>query len=425
MCLQLNPMNMKTQRRKFLEQLVAASVTGLALPAFAKETSFPTWRGENDETYWEEIKKQFTPAGNLVMMNAANLCPSPITINERVIEFTKAMGKDVSFQYRAKFAELRKKSIAELAQFIGADAMEVGITRNTSESNCTVVHGLDLKPGDEIIIWDQNHPSNREVWMSQAKRSGFSVVKISLPAQPASINELVDAFSKAITSNTRLITFSHISNLSGMALPATEICQMAKAKGIMTLVDGAQSLGAMSLDLHKMGCTFYSASTHKWLMGPFENGILYINKEFFNRISPNIIGGGWKEAKTVDEQLCMLGQRNEPSPAAIPETISFHQSIGVQNIQNRIVQLNTYLKKRIRELIPEATFVTPLAPEFSAGIVIINLPGKEIHEVADKLYHSYGIAVAPAGGIRLSPHIYNSLKDIDYTVKCLASIANS
>src|SRR5260221_7590115 len=415
---------MKTHRRKFLEQLVAASFTGLTFPALAKET-FPTWTDENDESYWEGIKKQFPPGDNLIMMNAANLCPSPTVVNERVIEFTKAMGKDVSFQYRIRFSEFRKKSIEMLAQFIGADANEIGITRNTSESNCTIVHGLDLKPGDEVIIWEQNHPSNQQAWMNQAKRSGISVVKISVPAQPSSINELIEPFSKVITSKTRLISFSHISNLSGIALPATEICQMAKAKGIMTLVDGAQSLGAVNINVHNMGCTFYTASTHKWLMGPFENGIIYVSSDYFNKLWPNIIGAGWKESTTVDGNLCVLGQRNEPSPAALPETINFLQTIGPQNIQKRIVQLNTYLKKKLREAIPQATFVTPLAPEFSGGIVVINLPNKEIHEVTDKLYHSYGIAAAPAGGIRLSPHIYNTVKDIDYTVKCLATIANS
>ncbi len=224
-------------------------MTGLALPALANET-FPIWTGENDEAYWEGIKKQFAPPGKLVMMNAANLCPSPAVVNERVIEFTKVMGKDVSFQYRAQFVAFRKKSVELLAQFVGADTSEMGITRNTSESNCTIVHGLDLKPGDEVILWEQNHPSNREAWMSQAKRTGFSVVKVSVPAQPSSVNELVDIFAKVITPQTRLISFSHISNLSGIALPATEICQMAKAKGIMTLVDGAQSLGAVSLNLH-------------------------------------------------------------------------------------------------------------------------------------------------------------------------------
>ncbi|HTH57927.1 MAG TPA: aminotransferase class V-fold PLP-dependent enzyme [Cyclobacteriaceae bacterium] len=415
---------MKTQRRKFLEQLVAASFTGLALPSFARE-SFPVWAGDGDETYWEGIKKQFAPADKLVMMNAANLCPSPTVVNDRVVEFVKAMSRDVSFQYRAKFVVHRKRSIELLSQFVGAGADEIGITRNTSESNCNIVHGLDLKAGDEVIVWDQNHPSNRESWMNQAKRTGFTVVKVSVPAQPQSAKDLIEPFAKAITPNTRLISFSHISNLSGIALPATEICQMAKSKGIMTLVDGAQSLGAVNVNLHAMGCTFYTASTHKWLMGPFENGVIYVDKDYFNKIWPNIIGAGWKESTTVDENLCVLGQRNEPSPAALPETLTFHQTIGADRIQKRVVQLNTYLKKRIQEAIPKAEFVTPLAPELSAGIVIVNLPGKEFHEVSDKLYHSFGVAAAPTNGVRLSPHIYNTMKDIDFVVKSLATIAGT
>jgi selenocysteine lyase/cysteine desulfurase len=412
------------QRRKFLEQLLAASFAGVAIPSLgsARESlSAPT--NAIDEQYWENLKKQFAVPSNLVMMNAANLCPSPTTIHERVMELTKALNKDVSFQYRTLFSTIRKNSISMLAQFVGADESEIGITRNTSESNCMIVHGLDLKPGDEIILWEQNHPSNREVWMSQAKRIGITIKTVSLPSVPTSTKDLLEPFINAITPNTKLISFSHISNLSGIALPAKDICQMAKVRGIMTLVDGAQSLGSVNIDLHDMGCTFYSASTHKWLMGPFENGVLYIHKDYFNRIWPAVIGGGWKEANTVDAHLCVLGQRNEPSPAVLPDILAFHKTIGRQNIENRIVQLATYLKKQIKSKVPQATFVTPISPELSSGIVIVNLPGKEIHEATDKLYHTYGIATAPSGGIRLSPHIDNTLKDIDYTVNALGDVA--
>jgi isopenicillin-N epimerase len=409
-------------RRKFVKQLLATSLTGLALPSFAETRTLASPTSAEDEQYWENLKKQFTVPADNIMMNAANLCPSPAIVQDKVQELTKALNKDVSFQYRALFSATRKKSVGLLAQFVGADENEVGITRNTSESNCMIVHGLDLKPGDEIIIWEQNHPSNNEVWLSQAKRLGFMVKKISVPANPISVNELVQPFINAITPNTRLIAFSHLSNVSGLALPAKEICQMAKARNIMTLVDGAQTFGTISINAHDMGCTFYTASTHKWLMGPFENGILYMQKDYFTRIWPAIIGGGWKEAITVDQQLCVLGQRNEPSPAALPEILAFHETIGRKNIENRIVQLNTYLKQQIKSKIPQATFVTPESPQYSGGIVIFNLPGKEIHEVTDKLYHTHKIAAAPSGGIRLSPHIYNTMKDIDYVVKAIGEV---
>lgn len=410
-------------RRKFVKQLLATSLTGLALPSMAGISALKPPTAVEGESYWENLKKQFTVPEDRVMMNAANLCPSPIVVQERVRELMNALNKDVSFQYRSLFTTLRKKSVAMLAQFVGADENEIGITRNTSESNCMIAHGLDLKPGDEIIIWEQNHPSNREVWLSQARRLGFTVKSISVPADPASVNDLLQPFIKAITPNTKLIAFSHLSNLSGLVLPAKAICQLANAQGIMTLVDGAQTFGSMNIDVHDLGCTFFTASTHKWLMGPFENGILYVHKDHFKKIWPAVIGGGWKEATTVDQQLCVLGQRNDPSPAALPDILSFHEAIGKKNIESRIVQLNTYLKQQLKANVPNATFVTPMAAQHSGGIVIFNLPGKDLQQVTDTLYYTHHIASAPSGGIRLSPHIYNTLKDIDYTVKAIQEVA--
>ena len=415
---------MNTPRRKFLSQLLAFTSAGVALPSFGitpQKLGSPAHA--EDESYWEKLQKQFIVPPNLIMMNAANLCPSPQIVHERVIELTRSLNKDVSFQYRSLFVDIRRKSISMLAQFVNADESEVGITRNTSEANCLIAHGLNLKAGDEVILWEQNHASNKEVWISQSKRMGLIIKLVSVPANPTSSAELTKPFVDAITSNTRLITLSHVSNVSGIAMPAKEICQMAKGRGIMTLVDGAQSLGSMPIDLHEMGCSFYSASTHKWLMGPFENGLLYIQKEFFPRVWPGVIGGGWKESTTVDENLCVLGQRNEPSPAALPEVISFHEQVGRKNIEARVVQLAQYLKAEIKSKLPMATFVTPMSPDLSKGVVIVNFPGKEIHPMCDRLYHQYGLASAPSGGIRLSAHIYNTMKDIDYAVKALGEVA--
>jgi isopenicillin-N epimerase len=418
-------MNSINDRRDFLKHLSIASLGAFSIPMLGAGRvipSIPTFTRVDDENYWEMVKKQFAVPDNLIMMNAANLCPAPYPVNERVLEYGRALAKDVSFQYREVFTRLRKKSIAMLSGFVGADPEEVGITRNTSEANCIVVQGLDINKGDEVIIWDQNHPSNQAVWLSRAKRYGFVVKTVSVPKAPSSIQELTDPFTKAITPKTRLLAFSHISNLSGIALPAKEICRLAHARGIMTLVDGAQALGFLDLDLRELGCTFYTSSTHKWLMGPFENGMLYVRKEYIPRIWPNIIGGGWKEGKTVDENICVLGQRNETTTAALPEILAFHESIGKKNIEARVVQLNTYLKAQIKAGIPTAEFVTPQAPELSGGIVIVNLPGKDPNEVTQVLYNKFSIASAPAGGIRLSPHIYNTKKDVDQVVKALVSI---
>ena len=420
-------------RRKFLKQLCAGYTATMAYPAWGTSSinhrpSLPSagllrsGGNASDEKYWEMVKQQFTVPPHLVMVNAANLCPSPYFINEQVMVDTKNLATNVSFQNRAKFNEKRKETLALLAQFLGVGSEEIGITRNTTESNNMVVNGLDFKPGDEVIIWEQNHPTNGIAWKQRAQRYGFTVKEISLPASPYSVDDLITPFAAAITSKTKMITFSHISNVSGIALPAREICQMAKAKGILTLVDGAQSLGFMDLNLKEMGCDFYTSSTHKWLMGPMENGILYVNKAHMKKLWPHIIGAGWDEHyQTLDEKICMLGQRNDPSTAALPSILEFHQTIGKKNIENRVRQLCTYLKEQIQTHLPQAAFVTPLSPSLSGGVVIISILGKSPKEYFQLLYEEHGIACASTGGIRFSPHIYNTLQDMDRIVAALVA----
>lgn len=402
-------------------------MAAVALPSFATEAihfDLPL-TGNKDEAYWALVKKQFAVPENLVMCNAANLCPAPYMVNDQVQAFHQGLSRDVSFQYRAQFSDIRKKSLAALAEFMGATPVEIGITRNTSESNCMLVNGLDFKAGDEIILWDQNHPSNKESWISRAKRFGWIVKIVSVPANPGSPNDLIDPFTKAITGKTRLISFSHISNVSGIALPAKDICALAKSKGILTLIDGAQSLGYLDLNLRDIGCDFYTSSTHKWLMGPLENGILYINQSHLDKVWPHVIGGGWQDGgKTVDDKLCFLGQRNETTPAALPHVVRFHHTIGKAAIESRVNELVGYLKEKCGS-IPGLTFITPMNHRQSGGVLVIQLAGKDHREVAPLLYSKYGIAGASTIGVRFSPHVYNMLADMDIIADALRDVARS
>jgi len=417
----------QTDRRKFLQRIAAGSLAALALPDFSfayQKKSLPPAGNPADELFWQAVKGMFEVPDHMIMMNAANLCPSPKPINERVYALNKELEANVSFQYRAVFAQERARALEALAKFIGAAKEEIGITRNTSESNCTIVNGLDFKAGDEIIIWEQNHPSNSISWEKRAKRDGLVIKKIAVPASPKYVDELVAPFAKAISTRTKVIAFSHVSNVSGLALPAREICDLARSKGVLTLVDGAQTLGFMDINLKDLGCDFFTASTHKWLMGPLENGMLYMKAEHIEKIWPNVIGGGWKEeGKTVDEKLCILGQRNETTASALPETLNFSNTISRKSIEQRVRDLNTYLKEQIQAKVPKAIFVTPLSPVFSGGIVIVQVPGKETKVLYEKLYDVYGIACANSGGVRFSPHIYNTKEDIDRAVKGLSELA--
>ncbi|NJN41525.1 MAG: aminotransferase class V-fold PLP-dependent enzyme [Flammeovirgaceae bacterium] len=192
------------QRRKFLKKLSVGSLSMLGVHALAQATSWSYLSADlaffspDEEGYWEMVKNQFEIDKDLIMMNAANLCPSPHAVANTVNEYVHALNKDVSFQYREVFNQKRKESIEKLANFLGSQDSEIGITSNTSEANCMIAQGLDLKSGDEVIIWDQNHPSNEAIWDLQAKRFGIVVKRVATPINPKSKDELIDVLQNRL-----------------------------------------------------------------------------------------------------------------------------------------------------------------------------------------------------------------------------------
>ena len=416
-------------RRRFFRQFGTGLAASAAIPAWAESPdqffpALPSFIDEPDEDYWNLVRAQFAIPKGKIMVNSANLCPPPYFINEKVASFHADLARDVSFQNRAKYGEMKNQALEMLADFVGAHKNECGITRNTSEANNIVVNGLDLGKKDEVIVWDQNHPSINTALSQRSKRRGFTVKQVSVPKNPDTIEDLLNPFVDAINSKTRLICFSHISNVSGIKMPVKELCALANEKGILTHVDGAQGLGFVDLDLHDLGCDFYTASTHKWLMGPFENGLLYVKNGNLDKVWATIISAGWSEenAITTDSKLCMLGQRNVAETATLPDIVDFHKQIGKKNIEKRVLEINTYFRNKLQEDIAGVSFVTPENPEINANITIFNLDGLEGRDVFGKLYSDYGIAGAPTGGIRISPTINSNLEDIDMIVNALTKI---
>ncbi|MDG2448701.1 MAG: aminotransferase class V-fold PLP-dependent enzyme [Saprospiraceae bacterium] len=416
-------------RRKFIGHALVGMASSMAIPSYSRTSdgnygkSLKINTEALDEHYWEMVKSQFSIPKGKIMVNAANLCPSPFVVTDAVIRHTRSLEKDVSFQNRDKFSDIRTEALKLMGEYLGAEASEIGITRNTSEGNNIIVNGLDFEKSDEVIVWNQNHPTNHVAWQQRAKREGFSVKIIKMPENPKSKSDLLDAIKDSISDKTRLIAFSHISNVSGIAMPAAEICELAKSKGILTLIDGAQSFGIEKVNLKQIGCDFYTGSAHKWLMGPKETGIIFVRGERIDEVWPSVISAGWKEDwKTVDEKLCVLGQRNPAAASALVETINFHNDIGNINIQKRVRALTNFLKEQIQDRIPGSSFVTPKQEEISGGIVIFKMKDRDSIHIFQKLYENYGIASAPSGGIRFSPNIYNTMADMEMVVDVLSEL---
>lgn len=407
-------------RRAFLRDLAAGAVllpsTLGAAPAAggrALRASAPAGV-PRDERYWAQLRARFDFGEDRVPMNAANLCPSPRGVAEAVTRFTHDIDVDCSFQNRARYEELRESSRAKVAGHLGVSPEEVALVRNTSEANNTINAGLPLEAGDEVVLWDQNHPTNHVAWEVRAARYGIRVRSVSTPGSPTSAQELVDPFVAAFTDRTRVVTFSHVSNVSGIRLPAREIAEAARARGIHVHVDGAQSLGALALDLKAMGCDSYASSSHKWFLGPKEAGVLYVRRERIPEIWAAGVAPGWGDDAETDlegaRKFESLGQRDDACLAAMGVTADLHAELGATEVEARVTELATVLKEGFREMgIP---LITPMEPELSGGVVIARVSG-DGNAVFQRLYDEHGIAGAPTGGLRLSPHVYNTLEHVE------------
>ena len=381
-----------------------------------------------EEDFWRLVKGAFPLREGLILMNAANLCPSPISVQQRVFELTRDVDRDASSNNRRKFGQLREDARAALARYLGADADEIAIVRNTSAANATVVNGLDLGSGDEVLLWDQNHPTNSTAWDVRSARYGYTVKRVSTPPQPTTAQELLDPFLAAITSRTRLVSFSHASNISGVMLPARDIVEVAHSRGALAMIDGAQSYGCLEVDLHGIGCDFYTGSAHKWFVGPKEAGVLYVRGEVQADLWATHVGVGWASAlQGGARKFEDLGQRDDAAVSAVGTAVEFHETVGTQRVEARVRTLAVALKDGVADRLPGTRFHTPRGPALSAGVVVFLPPVLNAREALNTLYTDHSIAGAPRtgdfAGIRLCPHVYNTLAEVEKVVDAIASLA--
>ena len=409
-------MTLHTSRREFLHGIVAGATLWPTLGRVGGAVPYTSAFAE--EAFWDEIRRQFSFREKVVPMNAANLCPSPRVVAARVGELTRDVDIDCSSNNRRKFRDLLEQSRVKVARQLGVTADEIALVRNTSEANNIINNGLPLETDDEVIVWDQNHPTNNVAWEVRAERFGLHVTKVSTPTTPTGKDELISIFERALTPRTRVLALTHVSNVSGIRLPARELVEVAHERGIYVHLDGAQTWGVLDLDLREIGCDSFTASAHKWLCGPREVGLLYVKAEHVDRIWPGVVSANWgreveprpKGARKFES----LGQRDDAALAAIGTTVDFHHHIGFARIEARVQELATHLKEGLKD--EGFNLVTPLAPALSSGVCIAAVDGENRSKFINGLYKEYGIAGAGAGGLRLSPHLYNIWEHIDRAI---------
>jgi selenocysteine lyase/cysteine desulfurase len=399
----------------------------IALPASWTAFSAQLRAAVTDEAYWHMVQRQFPLADRLIYLNAANVCPASRPVMDRHLEYLRDFHANPSFQNRDKYSEMRESLRAKAARMLRVSAEEVAITRNTSEGTNIVVKGVDLKPGDEIMVTDHNHPSNKESWMVRARRDNLVVKSLPVPVPARSSEELYADFEKAITSRTRVIAITHVTSTTGILYPAREIAAIARKRGIWLHLDGAQSFGALDVNLQELAPDSYSTSAHKWLMGPLEAGLLYVREERIPALWPSIVTAGWADNLKGARKLEVFGQRDDPRVVALEAALDFVNLIGMPAVEARVRTLATHAKTQLRA-IPHVELKTNMESGLSAGVIKFRLRDVPTRRAYNQLWerHRIGIAMTASGdseGLRFSPHIYNSIEQIDRAIAAVREAA--
>jgi isopenicillin-N epimerase len=427
-------MTANVSRRNFAKLFaVGGSAALFADPVFAREMGgsagdiLPAGPSAG-EPFWKSVREQFVMPPDLAVMNAANLCPASRPVAETLTRESKSVDADPSPNNRARLMPEKEATRRALAEFLRVTTEEIIITRNTSESNNMVSNGLDLKAGDEVLLHEDNHPSNLVAWQEKAKRFGFSVVVVPQKNPHPGAEYYVEAFTKAITPRTKVLSVTHLTSTVGDVMPAKELAALARSRGILFLLDGAQSFGLLDVNLAEIQPDFYSGSAHKWPCGARECGVLYVNKTAQAKLWPSVYSA-YPGAVGFSKTFESFGQRDEATMIAMHEALTFQTKVGRAAIEKRARDLTTQLMNGLAKIPGITNWTSPVAERRVA--VVSFVPGTlDAGKLAAALYTNDRIGITTRGGkdrpgIRVSPHFYNSPAEVDKLVAAVARYMKS
>ena len=412
---------MTTTRREWF-----GAVTSWAAMASALQAA-PGAVDPVNEAYWLMVKRQFPLRDGLLYLNAANVCPASRAVMDRHLQYLNDFHGDPSFQNREKYEAQAERTRGKAASLLGVTADEMAMVRNTSEGTNIVVTGIDLKAGDEVVITDHNHPSNNDSWKVRAKRHGLVVKSLPVPVPPRRRQDLIDAFDKAVTPRTKVVAITHVTSTTGVLYPAKEIGEIARRNGAWFHLDGAQTVGALAVNLRDIDCDSYAGSMHKWPMGPLEAGLLFVKAERIPQLWPSIVTAGWSDNLKGARKFEVFGQRDNPRLVAVEAALDFLDLVGIKHVEARMRALAQSALRQLAEL-PGVKLKTSVTPELSAGVIKFEVTKMEPKAAYDLLWKRHGIAIAQTGsgdakGLRFSPHIYNSMAEIERAVAAVREIS--
>lgn len=416
-------------KRSFLKNLTMLSIGGgpsleLIEKLVSEVNHLPAEEVAKDEDFWMGIRGGYKLKPDYINLENGYYSIMPEETLENFIQHVR----DVNYQgayYMRTVQEKNKKDVAaKLAKLAGCSAEELIITRNTTESLDTIISGMSWKAGDEAVMAVQDYGAMLNQFKLVASRYGVVNKIISLPINPASDEEIVELYAKAITDKTRLLMVCHMVNITGQILPIRKIADMAHSKNVQVMVDGAHAFAHIQYAIPDLNCDYYAASLHKWLSVPLGAGILYVKKENISK--------GWPlmaEREVSPDDIFRLnhtGTHPAHTDLTISNAIDYYMTLGPARKEARLRYLQNYWTNKVRGF-PKVILNTPTDPTRSCGIANVGIKDMRPAVLAETLltkYKIYTVAIDSknVSGCRITPNLFTTTEELDVLVKALGEL---
>ena len=380
-----------------------------------------------DEDFWAVIQQSFSVTRGIINLNNGGVSPSPRIVTEAFIRYTWQQ-EDATAYTMWQILEPQSETIRTgLAEMFGCSPEEIAITRNASESLETLLMGFDLKSGDEIVTTTQDYPRMLTTLKQRELREGLKLNLVKVPISPDNINDLAAPFEKAVTPRTKLILMSHQINLTGQIMPVKQVCEMARARGIETIVDGAHSFSQFAFKQSDLGCDYFGTSLHKWTYAPKGTGMLYVKKEKIPKLWA--LMASEDKNKNDIRKFEEIGTHSAAMRLAIGEAILFNRAIGAERKEARLRYLSRYWMNRLKE-VPKVGFNTSFDPAQSCAIANFKIDGVDPVALGGYLMSKHHIYTTPIvhtefSGIRITPNVYTTLWELDRFCNVVENVAKN
>jgi selenocysteine lyase/cysteine desulfurase len=380
----------------------------------------------SDEDFWLKVRGDYDLKPDYINLENGYYCFMPRQTMEHLIEHMRNVNYEGSYYMRTVQWENKKKVANKVADIVGCTAEEVAITRNTTESLDLVIGGIHWNAGDEAVMAEQDYGAMLNHFKFIERRFGTVNKLVSVPNHPKDDEEIVDLYASAITDKTRLLMVCHMVNITGQVLPIRKIADMAHARGVEVMVDGAHAFSHIDFNMKDLDCDYYGTSLHKWLSAPLGSGMLYVKKEKIDTVWP-LLAEGDLDPNDIG-RLNHIGTHPVHTDLAILDAIEYQNTIGLDRKAARLKFLQHYWTSQVRNL-PRVVVNSPAEMSRHGGIGNVGIEGIEPAALAARLmqeYQIFTVAIDRPGvrGLRITPNVYTTTDELDSLVTAIKELSS-